>query len=149
MGRKMRLYLPELPEMVDKLSIVTLKSIKLGCKNSEKKKAYEHEAQLIMHDINLMMKEKIKDVKDWGKFYRAMGIIFLANETIWQNESEARKEGYNDGQKLLFTHSVNGMRMRAGNAIVKQLGGRADLNLDRVNDKISEERGYDWNGLFD
>jgi len=146
---KNRKYMPELPELLDKLSIITLKSIKLGCKNPEKKEAYENEVQLIMHDINQIMKEKIKDVKDWGKLFRAVEILKLANETIWANESEARKEGYNDGHKLLFTHSVNGMRMRAGNAIVAQLGGRKDLNLDRVNDKISEERGYDWNKLFE
>jgi len=143
----MRKYLPELPELIDKLSIVTLKSIKLGCKNLKKKKVYEIEARLIMHDINLLM-ENVKPVHQ-GKFIRAVLILMLANETIWSNESEARAKGYNDGQKLLFTHSVNGMRMRAGNAIVAQFGGREDLNLDRVDDKISEERGYNWNGLFD
>ena len=143
-----RQYLPELPELIDKLSIVTLKSIKLGCCNPEKKKAFELEANMIMNDINLILKDKIKNINHLGKFLRAVQINMLSNETIWSNESDARKEGYNDGHKLLFTHSVNGIRMRAGNAMVAQLGGRKDLNIDRVNDKISEERGYDWNDLF-
>lgn len=141
-----RKFLPTISELIDRLGIVTLKSIKLGCGNPEKKKNYEIEAREIMHDINLLLKKQ--KPKDFGKFIRAIQIQFLANETIWQNESSAREEGYNDGHKLLFTHSVNGMRMRAGNAIIKQIGGRKDLNLDRVNDKISEQRGYDWNGLF-
>lgn len=141
-----RKYLPELSELIDRLGIVTLKSIKLGCGNPEKKEAYEEEATMIMHDIHELMKDQ--KISDWGSFVRAVQVGMLANETIWANESSARAEGYNDGHKLLFTHSVNGMRMRAGNEIVKQTGGRYDLNLDRVNDKISEERGYDWNGLF-
>lgn len=142
-----RKYLPELSELIDRLGIVTLKSIKLGCNNKEKKDVYEKESREIMHDINLILKKT--NVEDWGRMIRAVQIGMLANETIWSNESEARKEGYNDGHKLLFTHSVNGMRMRAGNEIVMLTGGRKDLNLDRVNDKISEERGYDWTGLFE
>ena len=144
-----RKYLPELSELIDRLGITYLKCIKLGCKNPEKKKAYVQELKLIKHDINLIVRKNIKNIKDWGQFIGAIQIGLLANETIWSNESEARKEGYNDGHKLLFTHSVNGMRMRAGNVIASQIGGKKDLNLDRVNDKISEERGYDWNGLFD
>ena len=145
----MRKYLPSLATLIDTLGIVTLKSIKLGCKNPEKKKAYEEEAKLIMYDINKIIQDSKNKIKDWGAFVRAVQIGMLANETIWANESDARKEGYNDGNKLLFTHSVNGMRMRAGNKIINLFGGRLDLNLDRVNDKISEERGYNWNGLFD
>lgn len=144
-----RKYLPELAELIDRLGIVTLKSIKLGCGNLEKKMAYEDEAKLIMHDINYIFKKEFPKIKDYGMLTRAIQVGMLANETIWQNETEARKEGYNNGHKLLFTHSVNGIRMRAGNMIAYQIGGKKDLNLDRVNDEISEERGYDWNGLFD
>lgn len=144
-----RKYLPEMPELIDRLNIVTLKSIKLGCKNPEKKKAYEEEARLIMHDINEIMKDKLDSVEDWGRLFRAVCVNMLTNETIWANETLARQGGPSQNHLLPFTHSVNGMRMRAGNAIVAQLGGRKDLNLDRVNDVISEERGYDWNGLFD
>ena len=72
----------------------------------------------------------------------------LSNETIWANETKAREGGKSQNHLLPFTHSVNGMRMRAGNVIANQIGERKDLNLDRVNDKISLERGYDWNGLF-
>jgi len=141
----LRKYEYQISELIDKLSIITLKSIKLGCNNPEKKKAYEEEAQLIVHDINLII--QTKKVKDWGLFIRAIQVNMLANETIWQNETKARLGGKEQNHLLPFTHSVNGMRMRAGNVIAYQVGERKDLNIDRVNDKISEERGYNWNLL--
>ena len=137
-----RKYLPELPELVDRLSIVTLKSIKLPSK-----KEYEEEARLIMHDINLLMKDAKPN--DWGKVVRAIQVNMLANETIWANETLARQGGKSQNHLLPFTHSVNGVRMRAGNALVNQMNGKKDLNLDRVNDKVCEERGYDFGGLFE
>ena len=137
-----RKYLPELPELVDRLSIVTLKSIKLPSK-----KEYEEEARLIMHDINLIMKDAKPN--DWGKVVRAIQVNMLANETIWTNETLARQGGKSQNHLLPFTHSVNGVRMRAGNALVAEMNGKKDLNLDRVNDKVCEERGYNFGGLFE
>jgi len=143
-----RKYFPTLSYLIDLLGILTLKSIKLGCKNPEKKKAYEDEAKEVMHDIDLIIRQKGKKIKDWGLLIRAIQVGLLANETIWQNETLARQGGKKQDYLLPFTHSVNGIRMRAGNVIAHQIGERKDLNLDRVNDKISQERGYDWNGLF-
>ena len=76
-----RKYLLEIPELLDRLGIVTLKSIKL-----KHKEAYEHEARLIMHDINEIM--KTKKIADWGKFLRAVQVQMLANELIWANETK-------------------------------------------------------------
>lgn len=136
-----RKWLPGLSEVIDRLSIVTLKSIKL-----KHKKEYEKEAKEIMHDLNLMMKNN--KIKDWGKFIRAIQVDMLANETIWQNETLAREGGRSQDHLLPFTHSVNSVRMRAGNIIATIAGTRIDLNLDRLVDDVCEERGYDFNGLF-
>jgi len=136
-----RKWLPEIAEIIDRLSIVTLKSIKL-----EHKEEYEEEAEELMHDIDLLM--KTKKVKDFGKLIRAIQIGMLANELIWANETLARQGGRKQDYLLPFTHSVNSIRMRAGNQIVNMLGGRKDLNLDRVVDDVCEERGYNFNGLF-
>ena len=144
-----RVYDYQLSTLIDLLSIVTLKSIKLGCNNQEKKKAYEEEARLIMHDINLIIRQKSHLIKDWGMLIRAIQVNMLSNDTIWENETKARLGGREQDHLLPFTHSVNGIRMRAGNMIAYQVDERHDLNLDRVNDEISEDRGYDWNGLFD
>ena len=137
-----RKYLPTLSYLIDVLSIITLKSVKLNHKEE-----YEEEARLVMHDIDLILKKM--NIKDWGKFIRAVQVNMLANETIWVNETKAREGGRKQDHLLPFTHSVNGMRMRSGNVIAFQAGERKDLNLDRVNDEISKIRGYDWNGLFD
>lgn len=144
-----RKYLPTIADLIDRLSIDTLKSIKLGVNNKQKKDNYEEEAREIMHDINLLMKQNKDKIKDWGMFLRAVQVNMLTNETIWENETKARLGKGTQDHLLPFTHTVNGMRMRAGNVISHQLGHRKDLNLDRVNDKESEKRGYDWNGLFE
>lgn len=145
----MRYYEYQLSTLIDLLSIINLKSIKLGCNNPEKKKAYEEEAKLIMRDIHTLLTKYKNKIKDLGLLVRAIQIGQLSNETIWENETKARLGGRNQDHLLPFTHSVNGMRMRAGNVIAYQVGERKDLNLDRVNDEISKQRGYDWSGLFD
>ena len=138
-----RKYLPTLAYLIDLLSIITLKSIKL-----EHKKEYEEEATEIIHDINIIMNQKKEKIKDWGKFIRAIQISMFANETIWANETLARKGGRNQDHLLPFTHSVNSVRMRSGNVISFQLGERKDLNLDRLVDDVCLKRGYDFDGLF-
>jgi hypothetical protein len=50
----MRKYLPTFSELIDRLCIVTLKSIKIP----ENKKEYEEEAKLIMNDLEELIAEK-------------------------------------------------------------------------------------------
>ena len=136
-----RKYLPTLASLIDTLGIVTLKSIKLKHKEN-----YEEESAEVMYDIDLLMK-KMK-VRDWGKLIRAIQIGFLANETIWQNETKARAGGSDQDALLKFTHTINGLRRRAGNEIIRQTEGRKDLNLDTVNEELCLKFGYDLRGLF-
>ena len=137
-----RNYNLSLAQLVDLLNIITLKSIKLKHKNE-----YEKEAQLIMKDIDMLMK-KIK-IKDYGKFIRAVCINMWTNETIWQNETKARQGGDEQDKYLKFTHTINGLRRRAANSISNQTGENIDLNLDTVNEKICQEFGYDLTRLFE
>lgn len=143
-----RKYEYQLSTLIDLLSIITLKSIKLGCNNVEKKKAYEEEAKLIKHDINLLLHKYKNKIKDWGTFIRAIQVNMLANELIWANETRAREGGRSQDHLLPFTHSINSIRMRAGNVITYQVGERKDLNLDRVVDKICLERGYNFKDIL-
>ena len=137
----MRKWVPSLAELIDRLGIITLKSIKLN-----HKKEYEEEAKLIMYDINqLMQKQK---VRDWGKLVRAIQIGILANEFIWANETKARQGKGTQDHLLPLTHSINGLRMRAGNSIINQTGGKKDLNLDRLNEELCKKFGYDFGGLL-
>ena len=135
----MRKYLPTLSDLIDRLSIVTLKSIKL----SEHKKEYEEEAQLIMGDIDLITKKK-----DEGQKIRAIMMVMLSNEIIWANESEARKGGVGQDKLLKFTHSVNGVRNNAKNVISTLVGERKDLKLDCLAAEACKQQGYNFEGVL-
>src|SRR3990167_7564712 len=99
-----RKYFPTIAQLIDRLCIVTLKSIKIP----EHKIEYEKEAQDIMSDL-VMLLTPLK-IEDFGQFIRAIQINTIANETIWANESKARQGGSEQDKLLKFTHSVNGVR---------------------------------------
>ena len=119
-----RKYLPTFAELVDRLSIVTLKSIFIPAN----KAAYDQEAKDILHDINAIIKEK--NIVLNAEAIRAIQVIQLANRYIWENESKVRAEGNQDLALLKLTHSINGVRNTAKNVLSKQLGERVDLKID-------------------
>lgn len=136
-----RKYMPTISQLIDRLCIVTLKSIKIP----EHKKEYEKEAQDIIHDLN----ESLTRISDPGKFIRAIQINAISNEIIWANESKARQGGSEQDHLLKFTHSVNGVRNSAMNAINNLLGERKDLKIDSLAADICKQKGYDFEGLFE
>lgn len=135
---------PSLAFLTDLLSIINLKSIKLGCGNKVKKEAYESEAEEIVNSIN----SKQVKIRNIGNFIRAIQIGQLTNEFIWANETKARLGGREQDHLLPLTHTLNGLRMRAGNKIIEQTGGRKDLNLDRMNDEFCKKYGFDFEGVL-
>jgi hypothetical protein len=139
----MRKYLPTYAELIDRLCIVTLKSIKIP----ENKKAYEQEAQEIMNDLDEITKEK--NINITGQLIRAILMIAISNETIWANESKARQGGEVGEGILRFTHSVNGVRNNAKNVISQEIGERKDLKLDTLAADLCRQNGYDFGGIFD
>lgn len=141
-NRMNRKYLPTFAELIDRLCIVTLKSIKIH----DNKEAYEQEAQEIMHDLDLISKQK--KIRITGQMIRAMLMVAITNETIWANESKARQGGAEQDKLLKFTHSVNGMRNNAKNVISQEIGERKDLKLDCLAAELCKERGYDFGGIF-
>ena len=133
-----RKYLPTIAQLIDRLSIVTLKSIKIP----EHKEQYEKEAHEIMEDLDTLLgKEK-------GQFIRAIQVNAIANETIWTNESKARQGGSEQDILLKFTHSVNGVRTNAMNVISQLTGERKDLKLDCLAAELCLSQGYDFGGIF-
>ena len=133
-----RKYLPTIAQLIDRLSIVTLKSIKI----KGHKKEYEQEAQLIMQDLTKLCGE------DFGQLARAIQVNMLANETIWANESKARAGGTGQDKLLKFTHSVNGVRNLSMNVISNIFGERKDLKIDALAAELCKQRGYDFGGIF-
>lgn len=135
-----RLYLPTIAELVDRLSIVILKSVFL------EREIYQQEIKLIEHDIDIALAES--DYRLTAKEVRAILVIMLANRFIWENESWVRRlsndtELSKDLQRkhLIATHAVNGCRNTAKNIIMQRFGGRQDHKVDCLAADLPKEMG--------
>lgn len=132
MERKYRKYLPTLGDLIDRLSIVQIKEVKI----SENKAAYSQEIDDLLHDIN----EILQEAPVTAELLRDIIIVAQYNLHIWQNESDVRGQmngiALTDahfidiGKRLSLTHSVNGIRNTAKNRINAAFGGRLDLKID-------------------
>jgi len=120
----MRRYLPTLGELIDRLSIVQLKEVKIP----QHKEEYAKEISEIVHDINEILEEKPKVD---GEFIRALVVLSQMNAHIWYNEDNARS-GDDQGNKLMLTHGLNGIRNTAKNKIQELDGGRKDYKIDCI-----------------
>jgi len=118
-----RKYLPTLSELIDRLSIVQLKEVKIP----EHKEEYAQEIKDIIHDIDELLKENWKEID--GDFVRAVVVLSQMNTHIWHNESNYRK-GIKDGNNLELTHGLNGIRNTAKNKVQEIVGGRKDYKID-------------------
>ena len=136
---KERKYFLSTPQLIDRLCIVTLKSIKIP----DNKDNYEKEADEIMHDLDLLLGEK------QGMFIRAVLVNAIVNETIWSNESAARNGGSDQDTRLKFTHSLNAVRNLSTNVMASLFDGRKDLKLDYMNPKLTKDFGYDFEGVLE
>lgn len=136
----MRKYLPTLGELIDRLSIVQLKEVKIP----KHKKEYEKEIKDIVHDINqILLDEKYDiDIVD-GETIRAIIVLAQMNTHIWINEDNARN-GDNKGNKLMLTHGLNGIRNTAKNKIQERVGGRKDYKIDCIASEFK-----DWEVSWD
>ena len=128
----MRKYLPTLGELIDRLSIVQLKEVKIP----QHKEEYAQEISEIVHDINEILNDKPKVD---GEFIRAIVVLSQMNTHIWYNEDNARS-GDDVGNKLMLTHGLNGIRNTAKNKIQELDGGRKDYKIDCI---ASEFKDWD------
>ena len=118
-----RKYLPTLGELIDRLSILQIKEIKIP----NHKKEYQQEIKDIVHDINQILLDKDNIID--GEVIRDIVVLSQMNVHIWNNEDNARN-GVDTENQLKLTHSVNGIRNTAKNKIQEKLGGRKDYKID-------------------
>ena len=118
-----RKYLPTLSELIDRLSIAQLKEVFIP----EHKKEYAEEISDILHDIDLTLKENNAIID--SEIIRAVVVLSQMNLHILHNESNYRK-GNKDGNDLVLTHGLNGIRNTAKNKIQEIAGGRKDYKID-------------------
>jgi hypothetical protein len=122
----MRKYLPTLGELIDRLSIVQLKEVKIP----QHKEEYAKEIEDIVHDITEIL-DTNKQLKVDGDFIRAIVVLSQMNLHIWVNEDNARS-GDDQGNQLMLTHGLNGIRNTAKNKIQELDGGRKDYKVDCI-----------------
>ena len=89
----MRQYLPTLGELIDRLSIIQLKEVKIPSKKSE----YGEEIKQIICDINKIIVESDK-LEFTGELVRAIVVLSQMNTHIWVNE---------DMQEMVMTKKIN------------------------------------------
>ena len=133
----MRKYLPTLGELIDRLSIIQIKELKIP----NHKEEYSQEIEDIVHDINQIIKEG--DFELDGEFVRAIVVLSQMNLHIWVNEDNARS-GDNQGNQLMLTHGLNGIRNTAKNKIQERVGGRKDYKIDCIADEFKDWE-VSWN----
>ena len=133
----MRKYLPTLGELIDRLSIIQIKELKIP----NHKQEYSQEIEDIVHDINKIIKEG--DFELDGEFVRAIVVLSQMNLHIWVNEDNARS-GDNQGNQLMLTHGLNGIRNTAKNKIQERVGGRKDYKIDCIADEFKDWE-VSWN----
>lgn len=130
-----RKYLPTLSDLVDRLTIVQQKAIFIDDHRSE----YMAEMALIMHDIDVILKGAKRRVT--AADVHAICVLQLCNRYIWENESKARAGGADQDKLLKLTHSINGVRNTAKNALARLTGGRHDYKIDCFAESLVEDFG--------
>jgi hypothetical protein len=120
---KQRRYLPTLSELLDRLTILQLKEVKIP----EHKQSYAEEIKDCLYDINLIIEQENPKID--AEFLRALVVVAQFNNHIWNNEANFRK-GIKEGNNLELTHSLNGIRNRAKNKLQESLNGRKDYKTD-------------------
>ena len=150
-----RRYLPTFADLVDRLSIVLLKTIF----DPDNRAAHLRERDLIEHDLGLMLgKPRLIEAID----IRAFLVLMLSNRYVWENESDVRSAPDSEAfesevdwvkfrlsreQRLMLTHSINGVRNTAKNVLARRMGDRLDLKVDCLSVDVTKNYG-NWN-LFE
>jgi hypothetical protein len=120
-----RKFLPTISELIDRLSIVQLKEVKIP----EHKNEYAQEIADIVHDIQLIINQN--DVVITAEMLRAIIVCAQMNAHIWYNESNVRS-GAAGPSMLALTHGLNGIRNTSKNKIQEVFGGRKDYKIDCI-----------------
>ncbi len=131
MERKHKL---KLGELFDRLTILQLKEVKIP----ETRNHVSEEIEEILHDINMILTNDHKKEQITAEWLRDIIILAQFNAHIWYNESAAR-QGNKDGNLLLLTHSINGIRVEARNRVQKIIDNKIEKKVDCLAAEFSEQ----------
>ncbi len=121
----MRRWLPNLAELIDRLSIHQLKEVLIP----EHKDKYYQEMMDICNDIDEIIKD---NVVISSELIHLVIILSQLNAHIWYNESKARNGESQDLNLLKLTHGLNGLRNKSMNRMLSLTGNhdRKDYKVD-------------------
>lgn len=121
-------------ELFDRLTILQLKQVKIP----ETRETVTEEIEDILHDINHILTNTHKKDMITAEWLRDVIILAQFNAHVWYNESEARK-GNKDGNLLLLTHSINGIRVEARNRVTRLIDNRIEKKVDCLAAEFAEQ----------
>ena len=107
-----RKCLPTFADLIDELTINQIKQIYLP----DNKESYIARAQLLLDDINLLIKEK--QVSLSAHFILAIIILAQVNLHIWNNKAEMVIDGEQYISLLKLSHQLNGIRNQVKNHLL-------------------------------
>ena len=97
---------PSLGELIDRLSVVTLKELLIP----GQRERYSKEIEDIIHDLDIFLAENPAQVT--GNLIRHLFLLMTMNDRIWVNETNFRNR-VKDGNNLELTHGLNSIRCLA------------------------------------
>ncbi len=124
----------KLGELFDRLTILQLKEVKIP----ETRAHVSEEIEEILHDINMILTNEHKKEQITAEWLRDIIILAQFNAHIWYNESAAR-QGNKDGNLLLLTHSINGIRVEARNRVQKIIDNKIEKKVDCLAAEFAEQ----------
>ena len=125
-------WMPSLGELLDRLTICELKHLH----NPSQREALKKEINDLLSDINIELPKSPYPAID-ATFLRALIVLAQYNTHIWNNEDNARN-GDKTGNELYFTHSCNGVRVRAKDKLSKFVNGRLDPKVNAIAAEIPD-----------
>lgn len=121
-------YMPSFAELIDRLNVVSSKSV--YAENGAE--TFKQEIEDILHDINIHISQGVKVDAD---MIRAIVLLTQSNLAIWLNEDFIRSgsrqmSSSEKAEALTLTHSLNGTRSACKTRIQNLIGGRVDPKLN-------------------
>ena len=140
---KKRQYLPSTTELIDRMSIDTIKMVL-----QKDQKNVQLEIHKLLHDIDLLIKEKKLVLS--SRMLCASIILSQINLHIWKAKNQlegATGKQYDD--LLKYAHQLNGLRNRVKNFLLVLLQDTEEKtqwtndSVDGLNDWIGDLLGYE------
>jgi len=130
-----RKCLPDLAEILDVLSIMQIKEVKLN----KHRLSYAKEIQGLMRDIDFIIKDK--KIKLNARFIRLLVVLSQVNLHIWNTKETMMRDTSHFNASMKLAHQLNGIRNRIKNLILTNISS-GDKSKRKTNTNTDNLRGW-------